>query len=100
MSEAVDTDAVRRDVDKGHFWGFEDTLSELLDEIDRLRAVTTDTNDAAWREVAIALASELADTGIDPRSYALLAYNHARNGRMDEAVEAARTAYSKDGEHG
>jgi hypothetical protein len=75
-------------------------ILRLRDEIDRLRAVTTDTNDAAWREVAIALASELADTGIDPRSYALLAYNHARNGRMDEAVEAARTAYSKDGEHG
>lgn len=40
-----------------------------------------------WRDVAVALANDLADVGADPCSSAVLAYNHARNGRMAEAAE-------------
>lgn len=40
-----------------------------------------------WREVAIALVAEMADMGADPLCDAVLAYNHARNGRMAEALE-------------
>jgi hypothetical protein len=42
-----------------------------------------------WRMVAIALMADLADAGADPLSPAVIAYNHARNGRWDEAFEAA-----------
>jgi len=41
-----------------------------------------------WREVAIALVAELAENGYNDRYCdAVLAYNHARNGRMVEALE-------------
>lgn len=41
-----------------------------------------------WRAVAIALRAELAEHGYDPNSPAVRAYNHARNGRWDQAKEA------------
>ena len=41
-----------------------------------------------WRAVTVALAAELADHGTYvPSSPAVLAYSHARNGRMAEALE-------------
>lgn len=40
-----------------------------------------------WRMVAVALAAELADHGCYvPSRPAVLAYSHARNGRMAEAL--------------
>jgi hypothetical protein len=45
----------------------------------------------AWRMVAIALASELAEVGADSRCDAVRAYNHARNGRMTEALGVLTT---------
>ena len=50
-----------------------------------------------WRAVAIALASALADEVCDPTNPAVLAYNHARNGRWDEAAEAAKWALAPRG---
>lgn len=41
-------------------------------------------SDDKWKEVAIALMSELADRGADPFSAAVRAYNHARNGRWND----------------
>lgn len=40
----------------------------------------------AWRAVAVALAAVIAENGYDPNSAAVRAYNHARNGRMAEAL--------------
>ena len=41
-----------------------------------------------WRAVTVALTAELADHGTYvPSSPAVLAYSHARNGRMAEALE-------------
>lgn len=44
----------------------------------------------AWRGVAIALVSEIADELLDPNSMAMQAYHHARNKRFAEAVTTAR----------
>jgi hypothetical protein len=41
----------------------------------------------AWKAVAVALHAELVGRGYDPRSCAVQAYNHARNGRHLEALE-------------
>lgn len=43
---------------------------------------------AAWRAVAITFAADAADAGTYlPTDPAILAYNHARNGRYAEALE-------------
>lgn len=44
----------------------------------------------AWRDVAIALVSEIADELLDPSSMAMQAYHHARNKRFTEAIATAR----------
>jgi hypothetical protein len=44
----------------------------------------------AWRDVAIALVSEIAAEMLDPSSMAMQAYNQARNRRFTEALATAR----------
>jgi hypothetical protein len=45
-----------------------------------------------WRDVAIALVSEIANELLDPNSLAMQAYNHARNHRFCVAREVALLA--------
>ena len=44
----------------------------------------------AWREVAIALVSEIADELLDPNSMAMQAYQQVRNHRFADAISTAR----------
>lgn len=69
-----------------------------LEEIERLSAnnvlLHTDgqqivNQQLAWRAVAVALMARLVEEVSDPYCPAVIAYNHARNGRFDDALEWA-----------
>ena len=73
-------------------------VGRALDEIDRLRVELQNALQPlnwshhaaldAWREVAIALANELAGADeVFQTSEAVQAYNHVRNGRISKALE-------------
>jgi len=73
----------RHDVSAERYGASQACVGELSDKlIEAWRDV------GVWRAVTVALAAELADHGTYvPSSPAVLAYSHARNGRMAEALE-------------
>lgn len=56
---------------------------------ERLARVADLDEAVAWQRVAAALVASLADMGADPLDPAVIAYNHARNGRWSEAIDWA-----------
>jgi hypothetical protein len=56
---------------------------------ERLARVADLDEAVAWKRVAGALIAAVADDGADPLAPAVVAYNHARNGRWAEAIEWA-----------
>lgn len=73
----------RHDVSAERYSASQACVGELADKlIDAWRDVEV------WRATTVALAAELADRGCYvPSRPAVLAYSHARNGRMAEALE-------------